>query len=383
MPTASVRLRTRLVSPTTVLAVALSASLVAAQAPGRPTPPREVRGVVQSVDAKARTITAMAGDGRSAPTEKKYTLAKDAEIAVSTGTQPRVLYTEGKLDDLAAGSAVTLTLADGSDDSVTSVAANGPTLRGRLKSVDAAKKTITAVVATNFGRDAQPEEKTLTLSADAEIGVDDGRGRRFSIREGKLADLAEGSGLTLQLSTDGKTALSVIAEGPQLNGTVLENAADKKQLILRVGPTAPGEEPGERTVDVADDAVVLLDDGRGRRLSLAAGKLADIPAGSSVQVRLSGDQKEAVYVAASGPQTGGLVKEVDAEKRTIKVAMFAARGQEPEEKTLDVAADARIVVDNQPAKLGDVKPADNGPFVNLRLSLDQKTVQVITVNQNR
>jgi hypothetical protein len=88
-------------------------------------------------------------------------------------------------------------------------------------------------------------------------------------------------------------------------------------------------------------------------------------------------------VAASGPQTGGMLKEVDTEKRTIKVAMFAARGQDPEEKTLDVAADARIVVDNQSATLGDVKPSDNGPFVNLRLSLDQKTVQVITVNQNR
>jgi hypothetical protein len=371
-----------------MLALAFSVSQATAQAPGRGTPPREVRGSVQSVDAKARTITALASDGRSAPAEKTFKLAKDAEIAFGTGIQPRGLYVAGKLEDLGTGSNVTLTLADGSDDTVTSVAANGPTLRGRLKSVDAAKKTITATLFSFTSRDATPEEKTVALAADAEIGIDDGRGRRFSVREAKLADLVEGAGLTLQLSVDGKTAVSVIAEGPSLNGsvlenTVLENGADKKQLKLRVVPAAPGEEPGERTVDVAEGALVVVDDGRGRRLSLTVGKLADVPVGSQVAIRLSGDQKQAVYISASGPQTGGMLKGVDAEKRTVTVAMFVAREQAPEEKTLNVAADARITVDGQPAKLTDVKAADNGPFINLRLSLDQRTVQAITVNQNR
>jgi hypothetical protein len=363
----------------------LSASLSSAQAPGRGAPPREVRGAVQSVDAKARTITAMAGDGRSAPAEKTYKLAKDAEVAfaLSTGNQQRGLYTAGKLEDLAAGSAVTLTLADGSDDTVTSVAANGATLRGRLKSVDAAKKTITATLFSFTGRDAAPEEKTVTLADGAEVGVDDGRGRRFSVREAELADLVEGSGVTLQLSPDGRSAISVIAEGPSVGGTVLESDSEKKQLKLRVAPTVPGEEPSERTIDLADDAVVVLDDGRGRRLSLALGKPADIPAGSQVVVRLSGDHKEGVYVSAAGPQTGGMLKGIDAEKRTVTVAMFVSRENPPEEKTLDVAADARVMIDGQPGKLADVKTADNGPFVNLRLSLDQKTVQAITVNQNR
>jgi hypothetical protein len=366
-----------------VVSLSMTGSLVWAQAPGRPAPPREIRGTIQSVDAKTRTLTVLASDGRTAPVEKKFTLTQDAEIALGVGVQPRGLYKPGKLDDLGEGTLVTLTPAEGSDDSIVSLTANGPTLRGRLKSVDAAKKTVTATLFAFATRSAEPEEKTFTLSADAEIGIDDGRGRRFSIREAKLADLVEGSGVTLQISPDGKEVQSIVAEGVSLNGAVLENPADKRQLKLRVGPSAPGEEPGERTVDVAEDALIVLDDGRGRRLSLTAGKLADIPAGSTVNVRMSGDQKQAVYVSASGPQTGGLVKEVDAEKRTIKIALFTARGQEPEEKTLAVAADARIVVDNAPAKLDAVKPAENGPFVNLRLSLDQKTVQSITVNQNR
>jgi|GEM_PF-2071825 len=383
MPATSTFLHIRRALPAALLALALSAGVVTAQVPGRPAPPRETRGTVQSTDAKARTLTVMTGDGRTPPAEKKFTLAKDAEIAIGIGTQPRGIYKAGKLEDLGTGAVVTLTLAEGSDDSVTSVAANGPVLRAVLKSVNADKKQLSATVQPNAPRSAEANEQTFALAADAEIGVDDGRGRRFSVREATLADLIEGAGLMLQLSTDGKTALSVIAEGPSLSGAVLENDADKSQLKLRVAPTMPGEEPGEKTIDVADDAVVMLDDGRGRRLSLSAGKLADIPTGALVRVRMSGDQKQAVYVSAEGPQTGGLVKGVDAEKRTITVAMFVTRGQAPEEKTLAVAADARIMVDNQPAGLEAVKPAENGPFANLRLSLDQKTVQAISILQNR
>lgn len=358
-----------------VAAASTGSAQLAAQQPGRPAPPREARGIVKSVDAKARTITTAAVDFGAA-TEKTYKLAKDAEIALGDGTPRRGVLKAGKLEDLAAGAQVTMTLAEGSDDSIVSILAQGQTLRGPIKSVDAAKKTITITIFSG-GREQTVADETFALAGDVEIGVDDGRGRRFSIQPGKLSDVADGLFATLQLTPDRKSVQSLVVEGPSVQGNV--TAVDGTKLTLMSGPTRQGEEPSEKSLDVATDAVVLLDDGRGRRLSLTVGKLGDVPVGAFVRARLSGDGKQAVSIFAEGPNTGGILRAVDAEKRTVTVAMFAGREQPPEEKTLDVAADARIVVDGQPAKLDAVKPADNGPFINLRLSLDLKTVQAITV----
>jgi hypothetical protein len=63
--------------------------------------------------------------------------------------------------------------------------------------------------------------------------------------------------------------------------------------------------------------------------------------------------------------------------------MFVARDQEPEEKTLPVAQDARIVLDGSEGKLSDLKGADDGPLAMLRLSLDQKVVQGIYIARGR
>lgn len=71
-----------------------------------------------------------------------------------------------------------------------------------------------------------------------------------------------------------------------------------------------------------------------------------------------------------------MLKAVDAAKGTITVAT-RQRGAEPEEKTYPVAKGARVIVEGKPGKLDDLKPGENGPFVQLRLSLDQKSVQSI------
>ena len=67
----------------------------------------------------------------------------------------------------------------------------------------------------------------------------------------------------------------------------------------------------------------------------------------------------------------------------ITVATRVGRGENPEEKTLPVAKDARIVLDGNESKLADIKVFDNGPFAMLRLSLDQKSVQAIQTGQGR
>src|SRR5262245_46723496 len=93
-----------------------------------------------------------------------------------------------------------------------------PEVRGVVRAVDAAKRTITVAVASR-GREA-PEEKTFTLAKDADVLVDDGRGSRFAVKEGKLADVHPGALVTLTLTGDGKVVEGLVAEGPALQGTV-------------------------------------------------------------------------------------------------------------------------------------------------------------------
>src|SRR5207249_11948916 len=95
-------------------------------------------------------------------------------------------FKEAKLADLPAGTSVALTRS-ADQTTAEAVVAEGPMVRGVLKSVDAAKKTFTVTLgAGRGGRGGEPsaeEDKTYSIAPGAEIGLDDGRGRRFSIRE--------------------------------------------------------------------------------------------------------------------------------------------------------------------------------------------------------
>jgi hypothetical protein len=261
---------------------------------------------------------------------------------------------------------------------VESIVSEGPVVRGRLKEVDAGKKSLTVVVQP-MRRDQDEEERSFSLAPGAEIGADDGRGRRFSVRTAELTDLSAGAQVTLWLSLDQKQVLTVLAEGPSLVGRVKAVDAANKTLTVTVGPPRGEDLPEEKTLAVAADALVVLDDGRGRRLSAKEGKLADVPVGAAVQLRLSANQTAITLLRAEGPTMPGLVKSVDAAKGTITLAIPVARGEPPEEKTYPVAKDARFVLDGSEAKLADVKPAEDGPFAIVRLTLDQKAVQGLTV----
>ncbi len=371
-----------------VAAVCAISCPASAQAIGRGAARPEVRGVVKSVDAAAGMITVSLSDGRgggerTAAVERSYPVAKTAEVVVGGGLG-RGGYSvakEAKLSDLTAGVTVTLTLT--ADQAVVdSVAAEGPVVRGVLKSIDASKNTLTISV-PGSSREQPVDDKTYTLASDAEIAVDDGRGRRFSIKEGKLADIAAGAMVNLRLSLDQKQVVSVQAEGPSVFGVVKSLDLSKNLLTLSLGPSRDGVGGGERIFELASDATVLLDDGKGRRLSIKEGKLSEIPVGAAANLRLSTDQRFATLLRAEGPSLPALIKAVDSTNGTVTIATRVGRGENPEEKTLPVAKDARIVVDGNESKLADIKVSDNGPFVMLRLALDQKSVQSIQSGPGR
>jgi len=337
----------------------------------REAPRPEARGVVKSIDAGS--ITILSGEGRDAAGEKTFTLAKNVELAIGTvGTGRFGLFKEGKLADLSAGSRVLLTLA-ADQKTVESILADGPTVRGQIKSVDAGKGILTLTV-LGLQRDSSGEEKALVVAPDAEIAVDDGRGRRFSLKEAQLADLTQGSLVTASMSIDGKVVQSVVAEGPTVQGAIKAIDAGKKALTI---VTPPGRvEPEERTLTVANNALVLVDDGKGKRLSLKETKLENIPVGSAVSLRLSPDQSLVMTVRGEGPTMFGLLKAVDAAKGVVVLALPRGRGDAPEEKTLAVAKDARVQMNGVETPLANLKVGDDS-FVQMRLSLDQSSVQSI------
>jgi hypothetical protein len=343
-----------------------------------------VRGIVKSLDTKAGMITITSGGGReSAPTEKTYTLAKNVEVCVAAGGGFRAgaFFKEAKLADLTAGANVGLILT-ADQKTIDSIIVEEPTIRGVVKMVDVQKKTLTIATTSGGGREraAAETETTYAVTPDTEIAVDDGRGRRFSIHEGKLEDLAQGAHVTVKLSLDKKSVTSILAEGATISGVVKDVNPAKKTITVTTRP-ARGDDGGEeRVLTVAREALVLIDDGKGRRLSIKEAKLADVPVGAMIVAKLSTDQAFVMMMKAEGPTVTGILKSVDVDKGAITIAIPKSR-TEFDEMTYILIKGGRVNIDGNDAKLADLKVGDNGPFVQVRLGLDQKTAQSVISRQ--
>ena len=336
---------------------------------------QEQRGVIKTIDVTGASITIVAGGGRESLSEKTYSLAPQAEVAVGSGRSG--LFQPAQVADLSPGLSVAITLGtDGK--TVDGILVEEPVVRGTLKQVDAAGHTLTLQVGAFVRQQPTGELQTITIAPDAEIVVDDGRGRRTSLKEARLADLDPGALATITLSLDRKQARAVLAEGASLYGTVKSWDAASRSLVLTGGAARGDAASEEMKLSVAEDALILLDDGRDRRLSLKPGKAADIQVGALVLARLSADQGRVMQIRLSGPTLSGYLKSTDPEKSTITISIPKGRGEPVEERTITVAKDARIASDGQVSTLANLKPVDNGPIVQLRLSLDQATAHVVT-----
>ncbi len=384
------------------IAVSVASSIEAQERGGLVRAARtEVSGIFKSAGAGTITLTIL-GEGRGGregrepvqSVDKTYTLSKNAEVVVRAGSRGETnigrgssggFFQEAKVTDFAAGIRVVLTLTP-DQKTVESVVGEGPMIRGVIKAVDAEKKTVTVQLPSQAARERgaeapAAEEKTYSLAPDAEISIDDGRGARFSIREAKSTDLAQGALVSVRLSVNLKQIQALHAEGPTLTGTVKAVDPAKKSLTISGGPQGRGGEAAEeQRLIVAPDAVIFLDNGKGQRLSIKPGKLADVPVGAIVTVRLAVDQSFVMFLRAEGGTLTGHLKSVDADKGIVVLTFPKGRGEAPEEKTLTLAKDARIRLDGKDAKLTDFKTGDDAPTVQVRFALDSGTVQAISAN---
>ena len=260
-----------------------------------------------------------------------------------------------KLTDLPVGAHVALKLSP-DQKAVLSVSAQGESITGVVKTVDAARNSLTLSYTRTKGDSA--EEKTFDVPKDASVRIDG--------KESKLSDLPTEAVVTINLSADQKTVGSIQAEGQGVNGVVKAVDAGQNSITLAVGKT--GE---ERILAVSKDAKVIID---GR-----PGKVVNVPVEAMATAKLTADQKGIVGLGVSGPSIQGVLKAVDAAKGKITVTVPVSK-VDSENKVFDLAKQVAIAMvsgkNSVPLQLADLKP---GQEVVLRLTADQKAVAQITV----
>jgi RNA polymerase sigma factor (sigma-70 family) len=330
----------------------------------------EVSGVVKAVDASRSAVTLHPGKGSLQP--RTFTVAGDAKVFLDDGTGDKLGFQEGKLSDLSEGSPVTLRLSG--DQKVIRIWAEGPTIQGILKAVDAGKGTITVAVAMTKGKPAT--DKTFAVAKSARLFIDDGQVHDKSkpTKQPGLADLPANAVVFLKLSADRKVVGSIRAEGQTVTGLVKAVDAAKRAITITISIKGePQVDRLDRTFAVAKAAQVFIDDGKPKDKAKPtdAQGIADVPVGAQVTLRLSLDGKSVVVIVAEGSSVYGAVKAVDAGKSTLTL-----HDKVEKEKTYSVMKDPIVFLDGrgEVKKLADVPV---GAFVNLKLLADQKRVREI------
>jgi RNA polymerase sigma factor (sigma-70 family) len=238
-----------------------------------------IPAAVVSVDADKHTITVSVSsfsEGKKEQVEKTFELAREAKVVLVSGLLTKETK-EGKLADLTADTPVTLQLS-ADRKTVRSVAVHGGSLYGSVKAVDADKNTVTIAGKDKGG----PFEKTLELARGAKVWLDDGLVKNGA-KEGKLADLAEGTPVVVHLSGyDRKTVVRVDAHGPGLYGSLKGVDAGANTITITV------KEDGnlvDKTFDLA------------KNVKVDGGKLGELTEGTAVSLQLSiFDKKTVVHV---------------------------------------------------------------------------------------
>jgi hypothetical protein len=313
-----------------------------------------IQGTLKATDPDKSTITATVALTKAEPAaDKIFAVAKNARLFIDDGqahdkSQPTK---QPGLSDVPANAVVFLKLS--ADRKVVgSIRAEGQTITGLAKAIDGAKNSITVTITTKGEPDV---DRTYAVAKAAQVLVDDGKSKDKSkpAAEQAIADVPAGAQVTLRLSLDGQSVVGIRAEGSNVHGTVKAVDAAKNTLTLQDKEVEDG-----KTYGVLSDAAVFLDD-RGERK-----KLADVPVGSVVDLKLLPDQKTVRDIRAYGPTVMGSVA---GNAGNDSITLRDKEG----EKTFAVAKDARIVIGESSA--GKLTDLIDGTVTQLRLSVDQAT----------
>jgi RNA polymerase sigma factor (sigma-70 family) len=236
-------------------------SVVAVHAEGA-----NINGVIKAVDVQNNSITVTVHASKTDPVvDHTFTVNKDARISVDDNKV-------AKLADLPVASHVSVKLS-ADQKSVIFIQAEGTKIYGTVKG---APGNDTITVGNKVG------EETYKVAADTKILLDDGK-------EGKLADIMDGSVVSARLSANKKEIIGAIsAAGPSFQGVV--KAVDATNITLTIGgKNGVGGE--DKTFPLAKSTQVLT----GGKRSVP-GKLGDVVPEKIVSLQLSVDQKSATRI---------------------------------------------------------------------------------------
>jgi RNA polymerase sigma factor (sigma-70 family) len=311
---------------------------------------RTVTGLVKAVDGARNTVTVTVSTKGEPDVDRTFPVARAAQVSIDGHSKDKTKPADARgVTDVPVGAQVVLRLSlDG--QSVVVLVAEGSSVHGTVKAVDAAKNTLTL-------HDKVVEEKTYSVRSDAGVFLDGKDQAR------KLSDVPVGAVVDLKLLADQKEVREIRAYGPTVTGSASGNAGND-------GITLTNKE-GEKTFAVAKGALILID---GQRV----GKLTDVIDGTVVQLRLSTDQATALEVRAEGPSFQGTVKAIDTDKNTLTLTIGAKNGMGGEDKEFKLMRGTVVLTEINGAAL-TLKDVRADKEVILRMSIDQKAVARITV----
>jgi hypothetical protein len=308
-----------------------------------------ITGILKAVDPAKDTMTVAVIVPKGEPqVEKIVPVSKNARISSDDGkrTDKAKPPQSKRLADLPIGAIVELRFSL-DQQSVIGVAAKGSHFSGVLKAVDSAKNTIAVW-------DKASGDKTFALAPDVAVFLDGKNEAR------KVSDVPVPATVNLKLLADQKTVQEIWAYGPTVRGVVKGNAGN--------GFITLADKMGENTFPVSNDVPIRIE---GQR----EGRLSDLIEGTVAWVKQSVDKSAILEIQAEGPSFHGVVKQVDSGNNTITMTIGVKNG---EDKTFSLTKETAVATAlyGVPLSLSDLKAEKE---INLRLSIDQKTVTRITV----
>lgn len=217
-----------------------------------------------------------------------------------------------------------------------------------------------------------PEGRVTALGTEFTVRVPSSSGvPAMNVRQGLLVIVLSGlvqveAGNQLVLLTGGEQRAfgeeRAERRAKEVRGTLMEH--DAALLKLRQG----GDNPQEKSFALTKETSVTID--------RKPGKLLDLKPGMLLKSQLSSDGSAIMRIEASGPIVFGPVDSVDSQARTISIAKKSKEeGQTPPASKYELASDAEIEIDGQPAKLADLQTKLGA---SLQLGVDGQTVIAIT-----
>jgi RNA polymerase sigma factor (sigma-70 family) len=310
-----------------------SLSLTAALARGAPVPPELIASTTQAALAGAvqcGSIPALLEGVKQAMT---LTRIKMVAVLLTVAT---VLGVSGSLKQPALAGKPAAVVAAATTQKEKKE--RGPSVHGVVKLVEAGKNTIVVTVQKAPGK-KETEDQTHTVAADVKVTLQDNLTKKEAPPMGTLADLSEGTEVTLELAVDRKSVVAISARGPGLHGSIKSVAADKKSITV-----TSKDKTGaiEKTLTLAKGIRIIKDDGLGRKKSdpPKEGTIEDLNEGTGVLVHLSVNRKTALGINILGMGLHGTIKSYDSGSQTLTVTV--KEDAQIVDKDLKLAKNARV-----------------------------------------